>query len=68
MLNKGIGSLMDLFGTAYCYNPSSSDYEALKSDWVAIGDDIWWAVNSTQKIWDQKRSPKKEGTDDERKT
>ena len=57
MFNKdnaitGIGSIVDLFGIQ-SFNrydnfsdehDASTDYNALKSDWIAIGNDISWAV------------------------
>ena len=57
MFNKdniiaGIGSVVDLFGiqSSNRYDDSgdehdvSSDYDALKSDWIAIGNDISQAM------------------------
>ena len=59
MFNKdniiaGIGSVVDLFGTRSSnrYRNSSdereasSDYNALKSDWIAIGNDMSQAMKS----------------------
>ena len=57
MFNKdniitGIGSVVDLFGiqSSNRYDDfsdehdTSADYDALKSDWLTIGNDISWAV------------------------
>jgi hypothetical protein len=57
MFNKdniiaGIGSVVDLFGTRSSNryrnssdeHKASSDYDALKSDWITIGNDISQAV------------------------
>ena len=59
MFNKdniiaGIGSVVDLFGarSSNRYRNSSdehkapSDYDALKSDWIAIGNDMSQAMES----------------------
>jgi hypothetical protein len=45
---SGLGSVMDLFGVPRRYNYSRTDDEAdaraLRCDWLATGDDLWWAV------------------------
>ncbi len=59
MFNKdniiaGIGSVVDLFGTRSSNryrnfsdeHYASSDYDALKSDWIAIGNDMSQAMKS----------------------
>lgn len=44
----GIARLIDVFRATNKYNTSNSDqqadYDALYSDWLAIGDDIWKAT------------------------
>lgn len=46
----GIARILDPFGTLNTYNTSSSgeeaDYDALRSDWKAVGDDIRYAIRS----------------------
>ena len=45
----GIGSLIDVYGALSIYNSSPSaakaDYDALRSDWLAVGDSIAAAIN-----------------------
>ena len=47
---QGVGSLFDVFGTLNQYNnaesPEEADYEALRSDWQAIGDDLRQAMQT----------------------
>lgn len=44
----GIGSLIDICGVLNTYTPAESgeraDYEALRSDWLAVGDYITEAI------------------------
>ena len=46
---SGVGSLADLAGTAHEYNrwrtASESDAWALYSDWLAVGNDLWAAID-----------------------
>lgn len=74
MFNKdniiaGIGSVVDLFGVRSFnrYNNSpdehnvSSDYDALKSDWITIGNDISQAMGLFASCYtEENRCPKTE--------
>lgn len=46
----GLGSMIDVYGTLNMYNYSPSDakadYDALRSDWLAVGDYITEAIIS----------------------
>lgn len=49
---RGMAAALDLGSTLTVYNVSKSGYEAdlkaLKSDWVAVGEDLYFAMNK----WD----------------
>ena len=69
----GIGSVVDLFGIR-CSNryrnssderKASSDYDALKSDWIAIGNDMSQAMESfVSRYAKENRCPETEKTPD----
>ena len=50
----GIGSLMDICGVLNTYNAAPSgakaDYDALRSDWLAVGDDIAAAIKMQKEM------------------
>ena len=50
----GIGSLMDICGVLNTYNAAPSgakaDYDALRSDWLAVGDDIVAAIKMQKEM------------------
>lgn len=49
---EGMARVLDLGGTLNEYNYSRSgrlaDYFALRSDWLAVGHDIWQAIGTVQ--------------------
>lgn len=50
---EGMAPTLDVGGTmnAYNYSPSDrvADYRALRSDWSAVGADLWQAVRALAK-------------------
>lgn len=50
---EGVARLVDVTGTIDEYNysasPEQADYRALRSDWEAIGRDIWNAISQFAK-------------------
>lgn len=57
----GIGSLMDICGVLNTYNAAPSgakaDYDALRSDWLAVGDDIAAAIKMQKAMIESERKP-----------
>ena len=57
----GIGSLMDICGVLNTYNAAPSgakaDYDALRSDWLAVGDDIAAAIKMQKEMIESERKP-----------
>ena len=55
----GIGSLMDICGVLNTYNAAPSgakaDYDALYSDWLAVGDDIAAAIKMQKEMIESER-------------
>jgi len=49
-LLEGMGRVLDLSGTMNVYNisrsPQEADLRALLSDWLAVGGDLWAAVDA----------------------
>ena len=57
----GIGSLMDICGVLNTYNAAPSgakaDYDAIRSDWLAVGDDIAAAIKMQKEMIESERKP-----------
>ncbi len=55
----GIGSLMDICGVLNTYNAAPSaakaDYDAIRSDWLAVGDDIAAAIKMQKEMIESER-------------
>ena len=47
---EGVARILDFGDTLTEYNtansPEQADVLALWSDWLAVGDDMWWAIRS----------------------
>ena len=49
---EGFGRCLDLFGTLEykrTRKPEQADYLALRSDWEAVGRDMWYALGEFEK-------------------
>ena len=55
----GIGGLMDICGVLNTYNAAPSgakaDYDAIRSDWLAVGDDIAAAIKMQKEMIESER-------------
>lgn len=55
---RGVASILDLGSTLTVYNESSSpeeaDAKAIRSDWLAVGDDILQAYDKWELMYEQK--------------
>lgn len=50
---RGVGSMIDIFGSGNVYNesisPEEADEKAFKSDWGMVGEDMRYALNEHEK-------------------
>ena len=57
----GIASILDFGDTLTEYNtansPEQADVLALWSDWLAVGDDMWWAIRAYESAIPKHRRP-----------
>lgn len=58
---EGVARILDLGGTLDEYNtantPEQADVLALWSDWLAVGDDMWSAIRSYERVLPKHRRP-----------
>jgi len=70
---EGLARVLDVGGTLNVYNVSPTgecaDYQAIKSDWLATGKDIWDAIEKLRREYQEiiNRGKKEPGKDRARK-
>lgn len=60
---RGVSSVFDIKGSIHIYkimgNSSTTDFDAIMSDWLAVGDDIRSAIAKNKPLFNEKKKTEK---------